>query len=562
MHIQIFYPRTMRRVKRYILGYNLGDTFIIVTSSEQLVSESELEVISGPETGLNLRFTDRFYAPNDEHTYTFVGFFPPNLRNLEYFSLKPILLQSTGAKVAKAIDYGTPFKKHKSFVSDEVLARINSVQRVKQEYEQAKKGEPRTYRGASHVHCIVGAFMEIGVQVSDRLHKKVRGVELLQALAVLKQLDLRIRQFCHFPIQFLCFYNPAFTAQVNLSEMLDIPDFNADLNVNNSHYINLYNLIWLIANDVLLGMAVRQLLLFYEPQIEERLSYFTTLSFERLDGLIWWIGADYPVGFKLNNELGQFLASLFLWTLQLWCLCITWLQCFNITALLNACCYLGFSFLLAALDDYVSLLSVHIVFFNAVTTKIYRRQVDALKSLTQLFRGRKYNVLRHRIDNLDKDQLHIDQLLLGTFMFMILIYLVPTTFAFYVLFFLLRLAVLTAQKLAAKVVIVLNLFPAFVILLKLKNSRRLQGGIYFETKGSEHNTNWLFMHNKALLYDEILRNFAHVFRQEGRIERLAMNFIEGKDMIVRDTIAMKSRYLMLPLAPMNLSRAWRAVSGK
>jgi len=45
--------------------------------------------------------------------------------------------------------------------------------------------------------------------------------------------------------------------------------------------------------------------------------------------------------------------------------------------------------------------------------------------------GKKRNVLRHRIDACDYDQ---EQLLLGTVLFTVLIFLLPTTAAYYCLF--------------------------------------------------------------------------------------------------------------------------------
>ena len=51
--------------------------------------------------------------------------------------------------------------------------------------------------------------------------------------------------------------------------------------------------------------------------------------------------------------------------------------------------------------------------------------------------GKKRNVLRHRIDACDYEQ---DQLLLGTVLFTALVFLFPTTIAYYILFSMVRAA--------------------------------------------------------------------------------------------------------------------------
>ena len=57
--------------------------------------------------------------------------------------------------------------------------------------------------------------------------------------------------------------------------------------------------------------------------------------------------------------------------------------------------------LLSFLIDGINLITLHIYGFIIVQQKIYRRQLEIIKSLFQLFRGKKYNVLRNRIDNLN-----------------------------------------------------------------------------------------------------------------------------------------------------------------
>ena len=111
----------------------------------------------------------------------------------------------------------------------------------------------------------------------------------------------------------------------------------------------------------------------------------------------------------------------------------------------------------------------------------------------------KYNPLRDRIDSCDFD---LDQLLLGTLLFSLLFFLMPTTMIYYLLFFLARmfvnvfrvdkkkisicfLLIIKTTKHEKKVLILfiielLNNFPLFGIVIYVSNNRLLPGGIWFD----------------------------------------------------------------------------------
>ena len=63
--------------------------------------------------------------------------------------------------------------------------------------------------------------------------------------------------------------------------------------------------------------------------------------------------------------------------------------------------------------------------------RLYRLQFYALSSLWRLFRGKKWNVLRRRVDSARYD---VDQLFIGTLLFTVLLFLLPTTLLYYVVF--------------------------------------------------------------------------------------------------------------------------------
>lgn len=608
MHFHIYTPHDIHQKRKgHLLGYKIDNVYVVIQRidaiPETLPSDAEFGHIGylnhlgvfSDDNMISLQYEHRYKklvpATDTGNSYTIVSFSPPNLRNLEYFTVKPILLQSTGQfqldttlvdKIARFP--AKPLEAKLVFVSqDSILDKINRCQKIRaQLVSKHHTVDANLASAASSIKSLVRRIffaifntlvtwlLALTIPLIHVLNLDYYGTTPVKVSAWCKQLDLRLRQISYFPIQFLCYYDPSILSSSFLEELV-LPATNKRHNINNSNYINLYNSLWLIVNDILVGTTAYRM---YVQNGEKIVSLFSEhvlrkLAFERLHHLISWIGSDHPAGFKLNNELGQFLQNLFVWTLEAWSLVFEdlikigesdlWLStAIKYWFFVSSCC--GVSFMVAAFIDYVHFATLHIYYFNIATTKIFHRQMEMLKSLTQLFRGKKYNVLRNRIDNLEEDQFRIDQLLLGTFIFMILIYLLPTTFAFYILFFLCRVAILLTLKLGDKFIVTFNLYPLFVILLKLKNSRRLQGGIYFEAQTSHRNCNWLTMENRALTFDEILGNFVKVFRQEGRFKRLAMNFVEGHEIVIKDTQSMKFHYLMLPGNYDQLVNVWQSTN--
>lgn len=621
MHWFVFLPKNLLGQLKHgdrshepltLVGYRIDDSFIVIDAWP--LHRSEDPSVVDPDLRIIGRYGGKVENPHSEmlylkkHTernnveidkdlceelakYSVILFSPPNLKNLEYFTINPILLHSTGQPrfdtglVDRMDESHALLSKHDAseskglFSNEAVLEKINKC--LKTRAELASKSRKPNIRSTLSpkkslaaelarfliflLNLFVSYILLFAVVLIKLLNTEFKGHSAVELSALCRQLDIRLRQITFFPIQYLCSYDPNLFNE-ELRKSLDLPLSNKRHNINNSNYINLYNSIWLMANDALLGRTV-YLLLFERSSPIVRLvnDKMTKVAFIKIEELIVWIGSSHPAGFKLNDDLGKFMQAMFLWTSQ------SWREGFDlVSSLLQAnpkivqtlqmifafFCSCGFTFLLASFNDYAQLVWLHIYFFHMATAKIYNRQIEMLKSLTQLFRGKKYNVLRNRLDNIDEDQFHIDQLLLGTFCFMILLYLLPTVFAFYMFFFILRLALLTLLKIADKMTLCFNIYPLFVLLLKLKNSRRLQGGLHFKYIGHSGCTNWLTMENRALTVDEILRNFVHVFRLEGKFVRPILNFVEGHELQVKSTSSMKFHYLMLPGNYANLVEVW------
>lgn len=127
---------------------------------------------------------------------------------------------------------------------------------------------------------------------------------------------------------------------------------------------------------------------------------------------------------------------------------------------------------IALLSDLLSILTVHIYSFYLASARIYHWQLNILISLFHLFRGKKHNVLRNRIDSCDYD---LDQLLVGTILFTLLFFLLPTVVVFYLNFAFARMIIISIKAVFDTLLSCLNHFPLFALMLRVKDPRRLPG---------------------------------------------------------------------------------------
>jgi len=122
--------------------------------------------------------------------------------------------------------------------------------------------------------------------------------------ATAQQVDIRLQQFCYWPIQYL-------TLRKRKDDWESITERHPD-------YIRFYNSLWLVANDVIIGIALGSYIIdnadWVAYQINEILIGWTV---EGLRDMISWL-MDWPAGLKLNNELAVFLGDLFLWVIDYW----------------------------------------------------------------------------------------------------------------------------------------------------------------------------------------------------------------------------------------------------
>jgi phosphatidylinositol N-acetylglucosaminyltransferase subunit Q len=140
--------------------------------------------------------------------------------------------------------------------------------------------------------------------------------------------------------------------------------------------------------------------------------------------------------------------------------------------------FAGASMPIALFSDLLSILTIHIYSFYLASARIFHWQLNILISLFHLFRGKKHNVLRNRIDSCDYD---LDQLLVGTILFTLLFFLLPTVVVFYLNFAVARMTIISLKAVFDTMLSCLNHFPLFALMLRVKDPQRLPGSLVCPT---------------------------------------------------------------------------------
>ncbi|OJA11603.1 hypothetical protein AZE42_01964 [Rhizopogon vesiculosus] len=101
-----------------------------------------------------------------------------------------------------------------------------------------------------------------------------------------------------------------------LRSMHSVP--NGDVRLKSSQYIEFYSTLWIVLNDLIIGIALRQFL----RQDRQVLMQFFVLNFEdkavhKLRQILLWLDS-WPGGLKLNTELSRFYSHGFMGLIALW----------------------------------------------------------------------------------------------------------------------------------------------------------------------------------------------------------------------------------------------------
>ncbi|CAH1109304.1 unnamed protein product [Psylliodes chrysocephalus] len=184
--------------------------------------------------------------------------------------------------------------------------------------------------------------------------------------------------------------------------------------------------------DLALGLFLISYVLDYEEQIFDFMNFIIESIISNLRGLLLYLMGQ-PIGLKLNYGFNNFLGRFFLYHISLWRIFLHGLyplftshfKWFVLPGIF------GVSYQIAMISDIVSIATFHSYCIYIYAARLFNLQLKCLKSLWRVSIGRKFNPLRSRVDSCQYSQ---NQLFIGTLSFTILLFLLPTTTMYYVVF--------------------------------------------------------------------------------------------------------------------------------
>lgn len=548
--------------------------------------------------------TTRFME-NINKGYLIVCFDPPKLKMMQFYSLQPIsLVLQNSVQDEEFIsedcddDVVSPKIKERAKFNSKLSSNIDLLNLYYRHLEVFENRCPQ-YKERSTLYKSLFKLMKIRIRTSY-FYKMLRcfvfylaGIvrviagavshilnwkllPLVKIFATAQQIDLRCQQLCYIPVQYLRINKNMMIPEIEprVEEMDNcVENANSESRRRSkSHhsmypkelpcetypdYIRLYNTLWLMINDISFGATLGAIMYDNRELISQHANYVLKKLLYDIPIQATSLLEANPLGIKLNEELSKFLSSLFLLIIEF--SYKGWIELFinpealqrGIIFASNVSSIIGLTFVLALAVDFLSILTIHITLFYMISVKLYHSLIYVMKSLFYLFYGKKQNVLRKRIDT---NYFELDQLLMGTLIFTVLMFLLPTLLSFYLVYTAFRITDLFVKVTFELLLALINHFPLFALLLRIKDPKRLPGGITLST-----DKNFYFLANNPLSFKLMFRPFTNVMRSF-QLQTVSISTLkkigEGSVLNLRRDELYRVLYYSLPRYPIDARLLW------
>jgi len=410
-----------------------------------------------------------------ESTLALILYRRPNLRRMEIYALDFHIYASSASPSPQDVnvsDFTAPSATSFS-LGPVVLAQLNYGTHFDQRLQDIVRGR-QPHASAQALLSVVLPYVPSqsllhfviwGLSLAGSRATRAAAQSMLSALsACCHQLNLRLQQSITLPRHIPRLYQST------------VPSTSGYI----SFYVNFWNTVWLILNDITIGVALGTFVCENAAPLVDLLSspLKTLLIAFPQDALLWL--NNWPAGLKLNTELSQFYCHSLLGIILAWNRVLETLlfpslpQLLYVAGALGTC---GMTMTVSMFSDLLSCFTFHLFVCYRTSAFIYSYQLSIAASLWNLFRGKRYNILRSRKDAWDYD---VDQLLLGTMLFTLVAFLSPTIFTYYAFFATARFLVVVVHAVVDTILVLMNHFPLFALLLRAKSPLRMPGGVVYK----------------------------------------------------------------------------------
>ncbi|KAJ7112892.1 N-acetylglucosaminyl transferase component-domain-containing protein [Mycena epipterygia] len=403
--------------------------------------------------------------------YTIIYYHRHAATSLRFYSLETLepgaevspTQKARNAAFATSLEHDfTRPARNSSGINDVVINQFNAAKAIDTLVQRKTSRQLLPAELSKYLFDIMDASLYIPQQISSLVRLPSSFAYLKDFSSTIQQLDLRAEQ-----AQFL-------THEITPLRQHDL----TTVSVYSARYTNFFNLVWLILNDITIGVAFGSFLCENHVVLARMLNHLVdTFLIDWVRWVLHWLDS-WPAGLKLNTELSRFYSHTFSDLISMWGHVLHGGAPY-LPAILYAFGVMsasGMTTAIALFSDLLALLTVHIHICYLLSSLLYARLLRTAGSLWNLFRGKRYNVLRNRTDAWAYDT---DQLLFGTILFTLVAFLFPTVLAYYALFAIMRLGTILLNAALETQLAFMNHFPLFALMLRAKDPWRIPGGIYF-----------------------------------------------------------------------------------
>lgn len=219
-----------------------------------------------------------------------------------------------------------------------------------------------------------------------------------------------------------------------------------------------------------------------------------------------WLGDSRPAGIKLHVHFSSLLATGSSWVLyatEALLACITWpllavldwitgsesgvLATAGSTIMFSALFLFvtigGASLMLGVVSDLIALAGIGVLTLHVTMCALIRLTYEWLIRLWRLFRGRRWNAAKRRVETW---QFPLEQLVVGTLCFTVLLFLTPTVLAYHVVLLWFRCGHSLTVYLLHLLMHALTVNPLLVLVAWLAQSRRVAGSLHMACVPKAH----------------------------------------------------------------------------